>query len=171
MPDVIAYAIAKFNYEPQREDELRLSKGDHLNILDKSADGWWRVLNQEGSSGWIPSNYVDETSVPPTNKTNDPSNDLNGSSQILQSYNYNNGLSNYPSTHINNFSGNRVLEVINIDFEWYTRYFRSWLLYIALMPKIRKNYLLEKVNNSILLTIRRMILIGIRLGTQVDKLD
>jgi hypothetical protein len=42
MPDIIGYAIAKFAYEPQRDDELRLSKGDHLNVLDKSADGWWR---------------------------------------------------------------------------------------------------------------------------------
>jgi len=38
----MSYAVAKFAYEPQREDELRLSKGDHLHVLDKSSDGWWR---------------------------------------------------------------------------------------------------------------------------------
>lgn len=43
MPDVICYAVAKYNYEPQRDDELRLTKNDHLNVLDKSADGWWKA--------------------------------------------------------------------------------------------------------------------------------
>ena len=43
MPGVICYAIAKYNYEPQRDDELRLAKNDQLNVLDKSADGWWKA--------------------------------------------------------------------------------------------------------------------------------
>lgn len=108
MTDVVAYAVAKFNYEPQREDELRLTKGDHLSILDKSADGWWRVLTESGSSGWIPSNYVDETNAAPPSKTAAsapaPNIPTNGSSQIPQQpYNYNNGMSNFSSTQINNF--------------------------------------------------------------------
>ncbi|KAI6191455.1 hypothetical protein M3Y97_00229900 [Aphelenchoides bicaudatus] len=106
MPDVVSYAVAKFNYEPQRDDELKLTKGDYLSIVDKSADGWWRVLNESGSSGWIPSNYVDETSGPPqsTAPAQDFSAPTNGSSQLEQSYQYNNGMPN--------FSNGRVLEVV-----------------------------------------------------------
>lgn len=72
------FAIAKFSYAPQREDELALTKvrrqcqgrmwmgkaregtmlqGCTVRILDKSADGWWKG-SLEGATGWFPSNYV-----------------------------------------------------------------------------------------------------------------
>lgn len=35
-------AIAKYDYEPQRDDELALTKGCVVNVLDKSSDGWWK---------------------------------------------------------------------------------------------------------------------------------
>lgn len=35
-------AVAKYSYEPQREDELRLCKGDVVTVLEKSSDGWWK---------------------------------------------------------------------------------------------------------------------------------
>lgn len=35
-------AVAKYLYEPQREDELRLHKGDIVTVLEKSSDGWWK---------------------------------------------------------------------------------------------------------------------------------
>lgn len=35
-------AVAKYSYEPQREDELRLTKGDVVDVLEKSSDGWWK---------------------------------------------------------------------------------------------------------------------------------
>lgn len=50
-------AVAKFAYAPQRDDELALSKGMTLRILDKSADGWWKG-EFDGAVGWFPSNYV-----------------------------------------------------------------------------------------------------------------
>ncbi len=37
-----ASAIAKYTYEPQRDDELRLYKGDVVVVLEKSSDGWWK---------------------------------------------------------------------------------------------------------------------------------
>ncbi|CAD6185435.1 unnamed protein product [Caenorhabditis auriculariae] len=52
-------AIAKFSYEPRLEDELKLTKGDIVYVVEKSTDGWWKGENG-GSTGWFPSNYVDE---------------------------------------------------------------------------------------------------------------
>uniref|UniRef100_A0A1I7Z3R1 Cytoplasmic protein NCK1 n=1 Tax=Steinernema glaseri TaxID=37863 RepID=A0A1I7Z3R1_9BILA len=55
-------AVAKYSYEPQREDELRLVKGDVVTVLEKSSDGWWRGLCA-GREGWFPSNYIEESST------------------------------------------------------------------------------------------------------------
>ncbi|KAH7720778.1 Protein NCK-1 a [Aphelenchoides avenae] len=79
-------ATAKYAYDPQRDDELRLAKGDVVSVVDKSSDGWWKgEIN--GQIGWFPSNYVEETaSLPPT---------------VLSSngYNANGGNSAYPTTN------------------------------------------------------------------------
>ena len=40
--DFLMTAVAKYSYEPQREDELRLTKGDVVDVLEKSSDGWWK---------------------------------------------------------------------------------------------------------------------------------
>lgn len=58
-------AIVKYPYAATRDDELSLSRGEHVNILEKEGDGWW---NGEcgGRSGWFPSNYVEETQIPDT---------------------------------------------------------------------------------------------------------
>lgn len=52
-------ALAKYDYEPQREDELRLRKGVSINVLVKSSDGWWKG-EVDNYRGWFPSNYVEE---------------------------------------------------------------------------------------------------------------
>uniref|UniRef100_A0A914XLL4 Cytoplasmic protein n=1 Tax=Plectus sambesii TaxID=2011161 RepID=A0A914XLL4_9BILA len=57
---VVCTAIAKYSYEPQREDELRLNRGDAVGVLEKSSDGWWKG-EANGETGWFPSNYIDET--------------------------------------------------------------------------------------------------------------
>lgn len=57
--DAIGTAIVKYNYQAQQPDELALTKGTRILILEKSNDGWWR--GQSGSSvGWFPSNYTTE---------------------------------------------------------------------------------------------------------------
>uniref|UniRef100_A0A1I7XVD4 SH3 domain-containing protein n=1 Tax=Heterorhabditis bacteriophora TaxID=37862 RepID=A0A1I7XVD4_HETBA len=35
-------ALVKFAYEPRLEDELRLTKGETIIVIDKSSDGWWK---------------------------------------------------------------------------------------------------------------------------------
>jgi NCK adaptor protein 2 len=54
-------AIVKYNYQAQQPDELSLTKGTRILILEKSNDGWWR--GQSGNAtGWFPSNYTTEES-------------------------------------------------------------------------------------------------------------
>ncbi|XP_072275191.1 nostrin [Pyxicephalus adspersus] len=48
-----------YPYEPQRNDELGLQKGDLVIIHKKSDDGWWYgTLN--GKKGYFPSTYVED---------------------------------------------------------------------------------------------------------------
>ena len=53
-------ASAKFQYTAQRSDEISLSRGERIMVIEKSNDGWWRGRNDAGGVGWFPSNYVEE---------------------------------------------------------------------------------------------------------------
>lgn len=53
-------AVVKFTYEPRLEDELGLTKGDFVYVVEKSTDGWWKGEAPNGGVGWFPSNYVEE---------------------------------------------------------------------------------------------------------------
>lgn len=50
-------AIVKYNYEAQQPDEVSLSKGARVLVMEKSNDGWWKG-ECDGTVGWFPSNYV-----------------------------------------------------------------------------------------------------------------
>lgn len=52
-------ATVKYNYKSQQPDELSLTKGTRLSVLEKSDDGWWKG-ELDGKIGWFPSNYVTE---------------------------------------------------------------------------------------------------------------
>lgn len=57
--EAIGTAVVKYNYQAQQADELSLTKGTRILIVEKSNDGWWR--GQSGNSvGWFPSNYTTE---------------------------------------------------------------------------------------------------------------
>ncbi|XP_784072.2 cytoplasmic protein NCK2 isoform X2 [Strongylocentrotus purpuratus] len=58
-------ARVMYHYKAAQEDELNLNKGEQVNVLEKSGDGWWRG-ECNGEKGWFPSNYVseDDTSMP-----------------------------------------------------------------------------------------------------------
>lgn len=49
--DAIGTAVVKYNYQAQQPDELALTKGTRILILEKSNDGWWRGQYQ-GHTGW-----------------------------------------------------------------------------------------------------------------------
>ncbi|XP_060800570.1 cytoplasmic protein NCK1 [Amyelois transitella] len=57
--DALGTAVVKYNYQAQQPDELALTKGTRILILEKSNDGWWRGQYQ-GHTGWFPSNYTSE---------------------------------------------------------------------------------------------------------------
>lgn len=57
--EAIGTAVVKYNYQAQQPDELSLTKGTRILILEKSNDGWWRGQSG-GSAGWFPSNYTQE---------------------------------------------------------------------------------------------------------------
>jgi len=63
-------ATVKYNYKSQQSDELSLTKGSKIKVLEKSDDGWWKG-DLDGQLGWFPSNYViEETSTFDTENIN-----------------------------------------------------------------------------------------------------
>lgn len=61
-PCTNVFATVVYNYQAQQVDELALTKGETISVLEKSTDGWWRGKKKTGAeeSGWFPSNYVKE---------------------------------------------------------------------------------------------------------------
>jgi hypothetical protein len=60
---------AIYDYVPQADNEIALTEGDLLMVLDKSDDdGWWRAKkkgsseDEEEPQGLIPTNYIEEVS-------------------------------------------------------------------------------------------------------------
>ena len=51
-------AIAKFSYHARQLDELSLTKGERVIVIEKSSDGWWKG-KKDSNVGWFPSNYVE----------------------------------------------------------------------------------------------------------------
>lgn len=49
--EALGTAVVKYNYQAQQPDELSLTKGTRILILEKSNDGWWRGQYQ-GHTGW-----------------------------------------------------------------------------------------------------------------------
>lgn len=54
---------AKFNYQAADGEELTINKGDMLIVVDDKGT-WWKVRNQVGRVGLVPSNYVELTTAP-----------------------------------------------------------------------------------------------------------
>ena len=49
--------VAKYDYSGTTDLELILKKGDHVNVVEKTDNGWWRGVC-EGRTGWFPATYV-----------------------------------------------------------------------------------------------------------------
>lgn len=60
---------AIYDYAPQSEEELAVSEGDLLFVLERGEDDWWKAKKKAPSEdepepeGLIPSNYVEEVSI------------------------------------------------------------------------------------------------------------
>ena len=40
--------VAMYDFSPRRKDELPLTKGEQLTVLDKLFNGWYIARNQQG---------------------------------------------------------------------------------------------------------------------------
>lgn len=57
------YAEAIYDYAPQQSDDLKLTRGDKITVLEKVSDAWWKG-SVNGRSGMFPANYVKLYSEP-----------------------------------------------------------------------------------------------------------
>ncbi|KAF8529197.1 hypothetical protein BU17DRAFT_36962 [Hysterangium stoloniferum] len=54
-------AVALYDFIADNEDELSVSEGEKLVILDKvSSEEWWKCRNVHGAEGVVPASYVEE---------------------------------------------------------------------------------------------------------------
>ena len=54
----IERAKVTFDYEPENPDELKLTVGDILIVINKEEEGWWEG-ELKGKTGMFPSNFVE----------------------------------------------------------------------------------------------------------------
>jgi actin cytoskeleton-regulatory complex protein SLA1 len=52
-------AIVLYDFIADGEDELSVNEGEHLLVLEKDGDDWWKVRNVHGSEGVVPASYVE----------------------------------------------------------------------------------------------------------------
>ncbi len=55
--------VAKFEYRAADGEELSISKGEMLTVVDDKGS-WWKVKNKKHQSGLVPSNYVEPVAAP-----------------------------------------------------------------------------------------------------------
>eukprot|EP00037_Helgoeca_nana_P025821 m.286312 g.286312 ORF g.286312 m.286312 type:complete len:704 (+) comp27051_c0_seq2:220-2331(+) len=50
--------VVMYPYEPSQPGDLKAKQGDILHIIDDSEPNWWEAQRDDGTTGFIPSNYV-----------------------------------------------------------------------------------------------------------------
>ncbi|KAL0479450.1 NADPH oxidase [Acrasis kona] len=57
--DIVVTARCLYDYEPASSDELQLSEGDIIDVMDRDLSGWWTGVNKTTKAkGLFPNNYV-----------------------------------------------------------------------------------------------------------------
>lgn len=52
-------ADALYDFEADGEDELSVKEGEHLVVLERDGDEWWKCRNSEGTEGVVPASYLE----------------------------------------------------------------------------------------------------------------
>lgn len=53
--------VVLYDFEAGGDDELTVSEGENLTIVEKENDEWWLVRNSRGQEGVVPAQYVEIT--------------------------------------------------------------------------------------------------------------
>ncbi|EGN93071.1 hypothetical protein SERLA73DRAFT_127012 [Serpula lacrymans var. lacrymans S7.3] len=68
VPTVYNAAIALYDFEGTGSDELSVQEGEHLHVLEKGGDEWWKCRNTHGEEGVVPASYLESTSSAQTSE-------------------------------------------------------------------------------------------------------
>ncbi|TFK75940.1 hypothetical protein BDN72DRAFT_831371 [Pluteus cervinus] len=52
-------ALALYDFTADGEDELSITEGERLVILERDGDEWWKCRNSDGAEGVVPASYLD----------------------------------------------------------------------------------------------------------------
>lgn len=55
----VEHGVAMYDFEAQGDDELTVTENEHLIILERENDDWWKVRNDAGQEGVVPASYVE----------------------------------------------------------------------------------------------------------------
>ena len=55
--------IAMYDFTPSGSEDLPLTKGQVVCIVDSVRPHWWKARNNKGQEGYVPSNYVKNVGV------------------------------------------------------------------------------------------------------------
>lgn len=52
-------AVVLYDFTADGDDELTVTEGEDLVVLEKDSDDWWKVRNSKGREGVVPASYVE----------------------------------------------------------------------------------------------------------------
>ncbi|KAJ2184939.1 Protein BZZ1 [Coemansia sp. RSA 520] len=58
----VEYAMALYDFESRRPEELSCKQGDHVQIVSRDANDGWIMCKLDGREGLLPANYVENAS-------------------------------------------------------------------------------------------------------------
>jgi len=54
-----SFATALYDFTADGEDELSVTEGERLIVLEKDGDEWWKCRNTKGAEGVVPASYLE----------------------------------------------------------------------------------------------------------------
>lgn len=52
-------AVVLYDFSADGEDELSVREGEHLLVIEKDSDEWWKCRNSSGAEGVVPAQYLE----------------------------------------------------------------------------------------------------------------